>query len=126
MADACAGVAPFDEQRAGQDWLASGMRYEQMAAKLLAADRGQTLVLAGYGAGLRVERDALLVTEGRTHSTQTPTVHRLYRGVHGVQRIIVLGGVGTAGSLTFDALHWCAQQEIAVSLLTRDGGWSPA
>jgi len=42
--------------------------------------------------------------------------------VHGVQRIIVLGGVGTAGSLTFDALHWCAQQEIAVCLLTRDGG----
>jgi CRISP-associated protein Cas1 len=113
---------PFDEERVGQEWLQAGMRYEHMAAKLLAADRGETLVLAGYGAGLRVERGALIVTEGRTHSAQSPTVHRLYRGMHGVKRIIVLGGVGTAGSLTFDALHWCTQQEIAISVLTRDGG----
>jgi CRISPR-associated protein Cas1 len=90
-----------------------------MAAKSLANERGETVILGGYGAGLRVERDALIVTEGCTHNPQKPTVHTLYRGLHGVERIIVLGA---AGSVTFEALRWCTQQEIAVYLLTRDGG----
>jgi CRISPR-associated protein Cas1 len=90
-----------------------------MAAKLLASERGETLILAGYGAGLRVERDTLIVTEGCTHNPQKPIVHTLYRGMHSVQRILVLGA---AGSVTFEALRWCTQQEIAVYLLTRDGG----
>jgi CRISPR-associated protein Cas1 len=89
-----------------------------MAGKRLASERGETLILAGYGAGLRVERDALIVTEGCTHNPQQPTVHTLYRGMHGVQRIMVLGAVG---SVTFEALRWCTQQAIAVYLLTRDG-----
>jgi CRISP-associated protein Cas1 len=108
-------IHPLD----GTAWLQAGMRYERLAGKLLASEGSETLILAGYGAGLRVERDALIVTEGCTHNPHTPTVHTLYRGMHGVQRIIVLGA---AGSVTFDALRWCTQQEIAVYLLTRDGG----
>src|SRR5262249_57893681 len=78
----------------------------------------RTLTLAGYEAGLRVERDALIVTEGYTHAPQTPITHTLYRGMHDVERIVWLGAVG---SLSFPALHWCAQQDITVLLLTRDG-----
>jgi CRISPR-associated endonuclease Cas1 len=103
-------------------YLASGNRYEGLTAKLLTAERtrgdGRTLILAGYGAGLRVERDALIVTEGHTHDPQTPDVHTLYRGVHGVERIICLD---PQGSLSFPAVRWCAEQEITIVLLDRSG-----
>src|SRR5262249_53759197 len=75
---------------------------------------GRTLILTGYGAGLRVERDALIVTEGRTHHPQTPLVHTLYRGVHAVSRIICLD---PKGSVSFPAVSWCAEQGITLLLL---------
>jgi len=114
---------------ASADWLASGQRYEQVVARLTASPanagrhgkrltNGRTLILAGYGAGLRVERDALIVSEGRTHHPQTPTVHTLYRGMHDVVRIVCLN---PAGSLSFSAVNWCAEQGIAVLLLDRQG-----
>jgi CRISPR-associated endonuclease Cas1 len=109
-------------QRDALAYLASGNRYEGLTAKLLTAERvrgeGRTLILAGYGAGLRIERDALIVTEGHTHGPQTPTVHTLYRGVHGVERVICLN---PQGSLSFPAVRWCAEQEITIVLLDRSG-----
>jgi CRISP-associated protein Cas1 len=115
--------------QASADWLASGQRYEQVVARLTASPTnagrhgkhlttGRTLILAGYGAGLRVERDALIVAEGRTHHPQTPTIHTLYRGLHDVIRIVCLN---PAGSLSFSAVTWCAEQGIAVVLLDRYG-----
>ena len=53
-------------------------------------ERGQTLIVAGHGAGLHVDRSALIARDGPTHSGQTPMRHVLYRGVHGVERIILL------------------------------------
>src|SRR5262249_33363584 len=79
---------------------------------------GCTLILTGYGAGLRVERDALIVTEGRTHHPQTPLVHTLYRGVHGVSRIVCLD---PKGSVSFPAVSWCAEQGITLLLLGHAG-----
>jgi CRISPR-associated protein Cas1 len=76
------------------------------------------LVLAGNGAGLRMEKDALIVTEGYTHYSQTPAVHKLHRAVHGIERIICLAD---SGSLTLDALRWCRDQCIALLLLDQDG-----
>jgi CRISPR-associated endonuclease Cas1 len=103
-------------------YLASGNRYEGATAKLLMTERargeGRTLILAGYGAGLRVERDALIVTEGHTHTPQSPTVQTLYRGVHGVERIICLD---PQGSLSFPAVRWCAEQDVTIVLLDRSG-----
>jgi CRISPR-associated protein Cas1 len=74
--------------------------------------------MAGYGAGLRVERDALLVTEGCTHNPQTLITHALYRGMHDVERIICLT---QSGSLSFAAVQWCRDQGITLILLDRWG-----
>ncbi len=94
----------------------AGIRNDLLTSRLLA--RGDTLVLAGFGAGLRVEHDALVVTEGRTHHPQSPLIHRLYRGVHAVARIVCLD---PQGSLSFAAAKWCRDESIAVVLLDRDG-----
>jgi CRISPR-associated endonuclease Cas1 len=111
------------------DWLASGQRYEQLVAKLTKPAQntarhgkrlssGRTLILAGHGAGLKVERDALVVNEGHTHYPQTPLTHTLYRGMHDVTRIVCLN---PTGALSFAAISWCAAQGISVLLLDRDG-----
>jgi CRISPR-associated protein Cas1 len=76
------------------------------------------LILAGYGAGLRVERDALVVRVGCTHHPQTPVTHTLYRGMHDVERIVWLGAEGT---FSFPVIQWCTQQDITVMLLSRNG-----
>jgi CRISPR-associated protein Cas1 len=110
--------APMPAAEQSAAWLASGEAWEQTAARALEKDRGRTLVLAGNGAGLRVEKDALIVTEGYTHYPQSPAVHRLHRAVHGVERIVCLAD---SGSLTLDALRWCRDQGIALLLLDQDG-----
>jgi CRISPR-associated protein Cas1 len=76
------------------------------------------LVLAGYGAGLRVERDALVVKEGFTYDPQTPVPHVLHKAMHNVQRIACLD---CKGAVSFDAIRWCAGQGVALSLLDRHG-----
>jgi len=105
----------------GAAWLASGQARETQAARALDRDRrerGKTLVLAGHGAGLRVERDALIVQDGHTHNPQTPARHVLHRAVHGVERIVC---VAPSGSLSFDAIQWCHEQAITLIVLDRDG-----
>jgi CRISPR-associated endonuclease Cas1 len=118
-----ATTEPSQEQthaQAGQEWLAAGVRYERLATQLARRERGsRTLILAGYGASLRVERDALVVSEGHTHYPQTPLTHTLFRGMHDVGRIFCLN---PNGSLSFPAVRWCAQQGIAVTLIDGDGG----
>ncbi len=107
-----------------EEYRLSGERYDRKATRIQERrqarrpDEGRTLVITGFGAGLRVERDALVVTEGRTHYPQTPTTHTLYRGVHGVSRIVCLD---CQGSLSFPAIQWCTQQQISVLLISRDG-----
>jgi CRISPR-associated endonuclease Cas1 len=108
--------------REAQDWLETAQRYEQLTVRIDIREarqgNGRTLTLAGYGAGLRVERDALVVREGHTHHPQSPIAHTLYRGVHNVERIVWLGA---EGALSFPAIQWCSEQEITVLLLGRDG-----
>jgi len=109
-----------DMAAAGQEWLASGIRFERVTAELTKRERGsRTLILAGHGANLRVERDALIVTEGHTHNPQTPLTYTLFRGMHDVERIICLN---PSGMLSFPAVQWCAEQDITVTLLDRSGG----
>jgi CRISP-associated protein Cas1 len=111
------------------DWLAAGQRYEELVARQTASPpntarhgkrltNGRTLILAGHGAGLRVERDALVVSEGHTHYPQTPLIHTLSRGMHDVTRIVCLN---PTGALSFAAISWCAAQGISLLLLDRDG-----
>jgi CRISPR-associated protein Cas1 len=127
-----AALAPLPEDvlvQAGADWLDAGQRYEQLVARLTASPAntarhgkrltsGRTLTLAGHGAGLKVERDALVVCEGHTHYPQTSLIHTLYRGIHDVTRIVCLN---PSGALSFAAISWCAEQGIALLLLDRSG-----
>ena len=111
-------VIPYDGDitKDSASYRDAGIRNDLLTSRLLA--REDTLVLAGFGAGLRVEHDALVVTEGRTHHPQSPLVHRLYRGVHAVARIVCLD---PQGSLSFAAAKWCRDESITVVLLDRDG-----
>jgi CRISPR-associated protein Cas1 len=115
--------------QASADWLDAGRRFEQVVARLTATSSnaarhgkrltsGRTLILTGHGAGLKVERDALVVSEGHTHYPQTPLIHTLYRGMHDVTRIVCLN---PSGMLSFAAITWCAAQGIALLLLDRNG-----
>jgi CRISP-associated protein Cas1 len=103
-------------------WRERGQRWEVATTGALERDarrgRGRTLILAGHGAGLFVERGALVAQEGRTHTTGMPTRHVLYRGVHDVGRILWLHA---SGSLSFAAVAWCAAQGVTVSLLDSYG-----
>jgi CRISP-associated protein Cas1 len=105
-----------DIARDGIAWRDAGVRNDHLTRYLLRA--GDTMILAGYGAGLRVERDALIITEGRTHHPQQPLTYRLHRGLHNVSRIVCLD---PQGSLSFAAATWCRDESITVTLLGRDG-----
>ncbi len=76
------------------------------------------ITVAGYGACLRVERDALVIHCGPTHSTDTPADVRIERGARSVDTIVLMT---TRGSLSLDAIQWCADQRVAVLVLDRDG-----
>jgi CRISPR-associated endonuclease Cas1 len=109
---------PLSQDEIGAAWQDAGEVWDASTQKALQRDRGQTLIVAGHGAGLFVDHDALIVKEGLTHYPQTPARHVLYRGVHGVERIILLA---PSGSLSFDAIRWCQEQNITVIMVERDG-----
>jgi CRISPR-associated endonuclease Cas1 len=98
------------------------MHYQAMADKTEVKASGEegrrTLALAGYGAGMRVERGALVVQQGYTQAPQTTQTHLLHRAMHDVGRIICCA---PKGAVSFDALSWCAAQGITVTILTGDG-----
>jgi CRISPR-associated endonuclease Cas1 len=91
---------------------------DQAEAKVSVGEERRTLVITGYGAGLRVERGALVVQQGYTHAPQRVQTHILHRALHDVDRIICCA---PKGALSFDALSWCTAQDITVTILTADG-----
>ncbi len=106
------GEPTIEEQ--ADAWRDSGERWEAYADGTLEGRRRTTLVLAGYGASIGVRRDALVVREGHTHSPHAPATHILYKWMHNVSHIVCLD---TRGSLYFDAVRWCAQQNVTVLLI---------
>ncbi len=60
-----------------------------------------------------------LFKKGFTHDGQPHTNRVLYRGVHGVRSIVLLAD---SGNITIDAIKWCREQDITVSMLDSDGG----
>src|SRR5260370_8844216 len=105
-----------DNTSEGQAYGLSNARYEEKADKKLKTS--ETLVLAGYGITLKVTRDGLFIKNGLTHDNQGNREQTLYRGVHGIAHIIILA---KTGNITLDALNWCKEQEIAVTMIDRDG-----
>jgi CRISPR-associated protein Cas1 len=76
------------------------------------------IVLAGYGAGLTVERDALIVRDGRTHVGQQLITRTLHRGLHGVSKIVFCN---VHGGISLPAIEWCHQQGITLVMLDHYG-----
>jgi CRISP-associated protein Cas1 len=98
-------------------WKKSGESWQGATRKALKAKK--TLVLSGHGIQLKVERGALLVKDGMTHHPQEVEERTLYRGIHGVEQIVV---VDPTGMITFDALKWCASQQISILVLYDEDG----
>jgi CRISPR-associated protein Cas1 len=109
--------APPSPAERGRQWSDTAQRYAAKTQQALRNDRS-VLILAGYGAALRVERGALVVKEGFTYHPQTPVTHVLHPAMHHVGRIVCLD---CRGAVSFDAVRWCASQHVAVSLLDRHG-----
>jgi CRISPR-associated endonuclease Cas1 len=87
---------------------------EPETANLIAPQRG-VVTLFGYGIQARVDRGHLLVEDGigaaRRHA-------RFPRVGHGIRRLVV---IGSEGMVSLAALRWLADQDVAFSMLERDG-----
>jgi CRISPR-associated endonuclease Cas1 len=89
-------------------------RPEAETANSIAPRRG-VVTLVGYGIQARVDRGHLLIEDGigaaRRHA-------RFPRVGHGIRRLVV---IGSEGMVSLAALRWLADQDVAFSLLERDG-----
>jgi len=91
-------------------------RYEEKASTKLASS--DTIVISGFGCSLSVKHDALRIYPGRTHKDQQQDTVMLYRGVHDVKQIILLGD---KGEITLDAIRWSIEQGIAIMMIDGRG-----
>jgi CRISPR/Cas system-associated endonuclease Cas1 len=99
-----------------QDYGLSCSKYEELAEKRLA--KTDTIILSGIGSALRVKNNALMIFPGKTHNAQKQETTMLYRGIHGIIRIILLTDKGL---ITLDAIKWCEEQEISILMLDSRG-----
>jgi CRISPR/Cas system-associated endonuclease Cas1 len=67
------------------------------------------------GLRLSVERGALVVTDGIADHCRT---RRFDKATHGLRRVVIMG---TTGTVSIDALHWCSRLGIGVIVLAHDG-----
>ena len=72
-------------------------------------------VVDGMGLRLLVDRGALVVADGMGGYRRE---RRFDKATHGLRRVVVLG---STGSLTLDALHWCSRLGIGVVVVAPDG-----
>ena len=77
--------------------------------------RQGVVTLIGYGIQVRVDRGHLLLQDGIGADRR---FFRLPRVGHGLRRVVV---VGTDGMVSLAALRWLADQDVAFSMLERDG-----
>jgi CRISP-associated protein Cas1 len=70
------------------------------------------IVLCGHGISLRINKGALLIRDGLTHYPQERAETQIFPGdPTRPTRIIVMDG---SGSITFDAIDWLREQDIAL------------
>jgi CRISP-associated protein Cas1 len=100
----------------GQSYSKSSVEYEKKSdQKLSDLD---TIILAGEGSKMSIKNRSLVLQHGRTHVPQQETIISLYAGTHHVRRIVILSD---AGYVTFEAINWCRNHDIAILMLDRDG-----
>jgi CRISP-associated protein Cas1 len=104
---------PDDDDLDERDFIFACDRNEKAADKKL--KDSDTIVVGGFGCGLKVQDDALTVLPGQAYKDQVvKPPHKLYRAVHGIKRIVILS---SQGFLTLAALQWTAEQNIAVLVI---------
>jgi CRISPR-associated endonuclease Cas1 len=79
------------------------------------APRHGVVTLFGYGIQVRVDRGHLLVEDGIASDRRR---WRLPRVGHRLRRLVV---IGSDGMVSLSALRWLADQDVAFSMLDRDG-----
>ena len=77
------------------------------------------LILTGHGVRLRVDRGALLVTNGFTHHPQTREEFRFFPGDASMPSRIIL--IDTNGYLTLDVIQWISSQNVPLVVLNWKG-----
>lgn len=95
---------------------ASCAKYEQLVDKQL--QKSDTIIISDYGCALRVKNDALVILPGKSHKDQQQENVTLYRGVHNIKQIILLGDKGL---VTLDAIRWATEQNITVMMIDGRG-----
>ena len=96
------------------EYTASCFKFEKLAdLKLRNSD---TIILGGYGCLIKIRNGSLVVEYQRAYTNNK--VLKLDRGVHKIKQIIVSGH---GGYITFDALEWCKDQKVTVSMMNWKG-----
>jgi CRISPR-associated endonuclease Cas1 len=85
--------------------------FSAVEATYSANREGPVCVVDGAGLSIRVERSHLVVRDGIGRHRRE---RRFHKATHGLSRIVVLGASGT---LTLDALRYCARLGIAVAVV---------
>src|SRR5258708_23240015 len=90
----------------------SWYKYESLAnIQLRGSD---TAVVSGYGVHLKVEYDSLVGECELGHVRGRKKLLRLDRGVHRMKQIFI---ASHGGYVSFEAIDWCSQQDVTVTLL---------
>lgn len=100
-----------------ENWLSELGKLQK--PKRLRERNSNSLILAGHGNSMRVEKGALVIKQGFTHYPQKQECHRYFRGDLDLPRIIML--LDGSGSLSFDVLSWLAEQSIALARIKSSG-----
>lgn len=90
--------------------------YEQLTNRLQV--NSHTIVLAGINCRMNIVNSALVLHPGKTHKDQDMTETVLYRGMHKIKQVIILSDKGT---VTLDAIRWCREQDVAITMIDSDG-----
>ncbi len=97
----------------------SGQEYAEACERWNAkkTDNSQ-IVLTGFGCGLSVRNNSLVCRSGFTNIKSIEEDKVLYRGTHGVESIFIMSD---SGNITLDALTFCREQNICISVIDRQG-----
>ncbi len=104
-----------DSNRLGVDQVeyhGSWYKYETLAS--IQMRHSDTVVVSGYGVHLKVEHDSLIIEYEQGHVPGQKKSLRLDRGVHEMKQIFI---ASHGGYVSFEAMDWCTQQEITVTIL---------
>ncbi len=91
------------------------MRDNRTAPLTTRLRRGQVCMAEGFGIGVRVDRQHLVVDDGSGRDRRS---RRYARATHGLSRLVV---VGNDGYITLDAIRWLRNLGIGYLHLDRDG-----